>query len=77
MRSSSRFSAGVRELQLEFVLVDRNRDGKVDYAEFKEMLEGLEASMSETDMTIGFHEIDTDKDGFIGRNEFVEWWLTD
>ncbi len=73
----SRFSASVAELHSEFELIDRNRDGKVDYAEFKEMLTGLEAGMSETDMFIGFHEIDSDYDGFIGRDEFVAWWSAD
>jgi Ca2+-binding EF-hand superfamily protein len=73
----SRFSAGETELRREFKRVDRNRDGKVNYEEFKELLEGLEAGLTEEEMRIGFGEVDQDKDGLIDRQEFVDWWLSD
>jgi Ca2+-binding EF-hand superfamily protein len=33
--------------------------------------------MSEAEMRIGFEEVDTDRDGFIDRREFFEWWSAD
>lgn len=74
---SSRFSADAAELRREFKRVDRNLDGKVNFEEFVEMLEGLEAGMTQTDLRIGFGEVDTDKDGLISLQEFAEWWSSD
>jgi calmodulin len=75
--SASRFSVGIAELTREFKLADRNQDGKLDYPEFRAVLEGLEAGTSEREMHQGFHEVDTDRDGLISKDEFIEWWLTD
>ncbi len=69
--------ADVGELQREFVLVDKDRDGLVDVQEFKELLNGLEAGMSEDEVQIGFREIDLNRDGRIDCEEFVSWWSTD
>ena len=75
--SSFRHSAGDRELKEEFVLADRDRDGRIDFEEFARLMRGLEAGMSETDLRIGFHEIDTNADSLIDFCEFVDWWSTD
>ena len=32
---------------------------------------------SEQDMQIGIHEVDTDRDRLIDREEFIEWWSED
>ena len=72
-----RNTADVGELQKEFVLVDRDGDGLVDFQEFKELLHGLEAGMSEDEMQIGFREIDLNGDGRIDCEEFVSWWSSD
>ncbi|HEY5755591.1 MAG TPA: EF-hand domain-containing protein [Steroidobacter sp.] len=66
-----------RELKEEFVLADRDRDGRIDFDEFARLMQGLEAEMSGTDLRIGFREIDTDADGLIDLCEFVDWWSTD
>ena len=76
-QASSRFSVGIAELKREFALADTDRDGRLDYAEFRAVLEGLEAGTSEREMHQGFHEVDTDRDGLISKDEFIEWWLTD
>jgi Ca2+-binding EF-hand superfamily protein len=65
------------ELRREFALVDRNRDGLIDYFEFKDLLDGLEAQMTEHEMHRGLAEVDANRDGFIDCEEFLEWWLTD
>mgnify|MGYP000462064156 CR=1 FL=1 len=75
--SFSRFGASAAELRREFKLVDRDRDGRVDVKEFKELMLGLESGMSEQEMRSGFHEVDTDRDGLIDQQEFIEWWNAD
>jgi Ca2+-binding EF-hand superfamily protein len=62
------------ELQENFDNVDSNEDGRIDFGEFKLLLENLEAQMSETDLRIGFREIDTDHDGCISLGELAAWW---
>lgn len=73
----TRHPSGPRELLEEFAVADRNDDGRVNYAEFKQLLEGLDAGMSEEEMRIGFEEVDSDRDGLIDRREFAEWWSAD
>lgn len=73
----SRFGAGVAELRREFKLADHDHDGRVDFSDFRQLLMGLEAGMSEQEMRIGFHEVDTDRDGLIDQQEFTEWWNAD
>lgn len=73
----SRHPAGERELKEEFAVADRDRDQRLNYDEFVSLLQGLEAGMSVRELRIGFHEIDTDTDGFIDFQEFVDWWTAD
>lgn len=73
----SRHPAGERELKEEFAVADRDRDHRLNYAEFTSLLQGLEAGMSVGELRIGFHEIDADADGFIDFQEFVDWWTAD
>jgi len=75
--TSPRHAAAERELRADFMRADSDRDGRVDFEEFKQLLEGLEAGMSDHDLRIGFHEVDTDRDGLIDCREFIEWWTAD
>lgn len=72
-----RHTADVGELQKEFVLVDRDRDGRVNFDEFKQLLEGLDSGMTTDEMQIGFREVDTNLDGLIDCREFIDWWSSD
>jgi calmodulin len=74
---TSRHPAGARELKEEFVLADRDRDGRIDFDEFRQLLDGLEAGVSKSEAQIGFREIDTDGDGLIDFREFSDWWTSD
>lgn len=62
------------ELKESFEYNDSNGDGKVDFGEFRSMFDELEADIDETEARIGFRAIDTDGDGVIGLEEFIEWW---
>lgn len=73
----SRHAADSEELAREFLAVDKNGDGRVSFAEFRQLLQGLESGMSDAEMHIGFHEVDTDRDGYIDCREFIEWWSGD
>jgi len=73
----TRHLAGRRELIQQFAVADRDNDGRIDFIEFRLLLEGLEAGMSMDDMQIGFGEVDADHDGRIDCREFIDWWSSD
>lgn len=64
----------LQELSESFRYNDVNKDGLIEFAEFVEMLGQLDAEVSDTEARIGFDEIDTDDDGAISFDEFVDWW---
>jgi calmodulin len=65
------------ELREAFDYNDRNADGMIQLEEFLEMLEDLEAGVSDREARIGFQDIDTNDDGLIDFGEFVAWWTAD
>lgn len=75
--TATRHLASPRELKEDFVLADRDRDGRIDFEEFVQLMQGLEAGMTSTELHIGFGEIDTDGDGLIDFREFADWWRSD
>jgi Ca2+-binding EF-hand superfamily protein len=76
-RKSLRHPMSARELREAFATTDRDRDGRIDFAEFEQLLTDLEAGMSKQDLAIGFREVDIDRDGLIDSIEFMEWWRSD
>ena len=62
------------EVREAFDYNDRDEDGLIDLEEFVDMLDDLEADMSEAETRTGFHEIDTNHDGKIDFGEFAAWW---
>jgi hypothetical protein len=62
------------ELEESFRYNDANNDGRLGFTEFVAMLDALEAGMSPDEVRVGFEEIDTDKDGSIELDEFIDWW---
>jgi Ca2+-binding EF-hand superfamily protein len=62
------------EVREAFDYNDRDEDGLIDIEEFADMLDDLEADMSETETRTGFQEIDTNHDGKIDFGEFAAWW---
>ena len=65
------------ELREAFDYNDRDGDGRIQVDEFSDMLDELEAEMSEKEIEIGFKDIDTNDDGLIDFEEFVAWWTED
>jgi Ca2+-binding EF-hand superfamily protein len=76
-RKSLRHPSSGRELRAAFSTADADRDGRINAAEFQQLLEDLEAGMSKQELAIGFKEVDTDRDGLIDCGEFMEWWRSD
>jgi Ca2+-binding EF-hand superfamily protein len=64
----------IAELAESFAYNDRDDDGKIGLAEFKTMLDELESGIGDDDARIGFAAIDTDRDGAIELDEFLDWW---
>jgi Ca2+-binding EF-hand superfamily protein len=65
------------ELREDFDEFDIDGDGRLEFDEFLEFMDGLGADMSNEECRIGFAEIDTDRDGVIEFDEFVAWWRSD
>ena len=62
------------EVREAFDYNDRDEDGLIDLEEFADMLDDLEADMSDAETRAGFREIDTNHDGKIDFGEFAAWW---
>lgn len=67
-------SATQEELEQTFDYNDADKDGRIEFHEFVNMLRDLEARVSTEEARIGFREIDSDDDGVIDIDEFVDWW---
>jgi calmodulin/calcium-binding protein CML/plastin-2 len=67
----------LEELRETFDYNDRDEDGSIELDEFIDMLDELEAAMSEDEAKVGFQDIDTNDDGLIDFKEFVAWWTED
>jgi len=63
-----------QELREHFASCDTDRDHRINYAEFVELLENLEAGMSGEELQLGFGLIDLDGNGYISFDEFQRWW---
>ena len=61
----------------EFATADRDNDGRIDFGEFKLLLEGPDAAMSIEETQTGFRQVDADRNGLTDCREFVDWWSSD
>lgn len=64
-RKSVRHPASAQELREAFAAADRDRDGRIGFAEFRQLLDDLESGMSQQDLSM------------IDAREFFEWWRSD
>jgi calmodulin len=67
-------STETARLREDFKYFDGNQDGFMQYDEFVRFLKAIDAGMSDEELHIGFVEVDTDHDGVIEFEEFLEWW---
>src|SRR6185437_7180332 len=61
-------------LRETFDFNDLNRDGRLTLGEFIRFMESVDENVTSPECEIGFDEIDTNRDGAIGFEEFYEWW---
>ncbi len=64
------------ELRENFNHFDRNDDGRIDRAEFIELMRALDAFESEQDAVLGFRAIDVDGSGLVEFDEFAHWFAS-
>ena len=64
----------IEELRETFDHFDSDNNGKIDFQEFKKLLDALDSGMNHQEMEVGFDVIDNDNNGYIDFEEFIEWW---
>jgi Ca2+-binding EF-hand superfamily protein len=64
----------IEELEEDFDHFDRDRNGRVDFAEFTALLDALGSGVTGEEARIGFAAIDDDHSGTIDFPEFLAWW---
>lgn len=64
----------IAEIKNEFEFFDRDGSGRIDIAEFIELLTVLAPKTKASHVEEGFKLIDKNNDGFIDFAEFLEWW---
>lgn len=62
------------ELREIFSHFDHNENGVIEVAEFSALLEALDADFSAEEVAAGLEALDTNDNGTIEFNEFVDWW---
>jgi hypothetical protein len=70
--SGERASCAKRSQQRTAIATDASTSQR-----FEQLLRNLDAGMSKQELTLGFREVDTDRDGLIDTREFIEWWKSD
>lgn len=62
-------------LTREFDKFDRDRNGRIDYEEFRALLESIGPQPTEEEAQLAFSIIDTEENGDVSFDEFAHWWL--
>jgi Ca2+-binding EF-hand superfamily protein len=72
MKSASNRIEDIEEL---FDEADEDRDDQISLTEFRGLMLTLDRGMRDDAVAASFLEIDTNRDGRIGFDEFRSWWL--
>jgi calmodulin len=67
-------SKSIEEIRETFNHFDKDGNGTIDAAEFKELLDALGAVCSDEELAAGIQILDSDKNGTIDFDEFKDWW---
>ena len=62
------------EIKENFDFFDDDANKKLDFNEFRHVVNAVGGGIHEDELKIGFEIIDKDNSGFIDFNEFVSWW---
>jgi Ca2+-binding EF-hand superfamily protein len=62
------------DLRGRFEEYDDDGDGRIDFAEFVELLDELGDELSREEALLAFEGIDMDGNGAVTFEEFVKWW---
>ncbi len=64
----------LKEIKDSFDFADRDGNGSIDFKEFAALLRVLSPESNVDQAGAGFSMVDTDSDGQISYDEFVDWW---
>ncbi|WP_288739950.1 EF-hand domain-containing protein [uncultured Rheinheimera sp.] len=64
----------IAEIKSHFDFFDRDGNGRIEIAEFIELLTALAPKTKVSHVEEGFKLIDTNNNGYIDFTEFLDWW---
>lgn len=62
------------EIRRHFDFFDDDKNGFIDFEEYRDMLDILGHNIANPEAEDGFAEIDSNRDGQISFDEFIAWW---
>ncbi|XP_076958044.1 putative calcium-binding protein CML23 [Bidens hawaiensis] len=73
MTNNNNSTGNTNDFEKVFHKFDVNGDGKISISELGSILSALGSATPEDELKVVMNEIDTDKDGFIDLQEFIEF----
>jgi len=64
----------LQDLESAFLDCDTNGDQEIDLHEMKKLLVRMSCNLTEADMIEAFNKMDGDGDGFVNKEEFLDWF---
>jgi Ca2+-binding EF-hand superfamily protein len=62
------------EIKEAFAFFDRDKDGLIEFDEFRSLLETVNPEATVSQAAEGFSMTDTNSDGYVDLDEFMTWW---
>ena len=62
------------DIRANFNHFDRDANGKIDFFEFTELMDALDADLTIEQARLGFESLDSDDNHQIDFDEFFTWW---
>ncbi len=66
--------AKLEEIKNNFEFFDKDKNGAIDFLEFRDLLKTISPESNLQQAGEGFSMIDKNSDGLIDVDEFIEWW---